>query len=406
MIEDVLSTIEIEEEKNGEGEKVREENETKENCEKRDDPQLSTTSVNAVTDGENEVMERMRRQEKLLITSLENEGRRNEWIDWDEKIKIYEKEKIEEERKVEKQIEERNKKKHSMELMHLCINTLREESNDWRDGQEKRSQELEKKERFSTIMRKKELIKENNLQKKLMQTWLRLPAKDRDKYREEEKKKLRLDLANTKRNLHRWRSREGEVLKEKMGKGSKKNETTTEEKIEDLEKILDRLRDEKRLEDERLKREIEDRRLIKERMRTEREKREEERRRSKERRRAHLEKHRRIQEAWRTLRWITAYIEENEEIWEIERLEREVEMRKIEDEWNKSKRFEKIAFLRERERKIRNGEQLVENKDSQENQSWYWTEWRMTKEHILPEENLPKTVEISLSLKPIGKIGC
>ena len=71
-----------------------------------------------------------------------------------------------------------------------------------------------------------------------------------------------------------------------------------------------------------------ERKIAIERMKSEREKREEERQRAKERRRQKLEKHRILQEAWLTLRWISDYIDENEELWEFERLEMEVERRR------------------------------------------------------------------------------
>ena len=122
-------------------------------------------------------------------------------------------------------------------------------------------------------------------------------------------------------------------------------------------------------------------------MKTEREKREEERRRSKERRRQRIEKHRRIQEAWVTLRWISEYIEENEEIWEIEKLESKVKLRESQNEWEKAKRFEKIAFIKERERKLKNGEvdEVIE-----EDHNWCWTKWRTTKDHDREEDSWPQ----------------
>ena len=105
-----------------------------------------------------------------------------------------------------------------------------------------------------------------------------------------------------------------------------------------------------------------------ERMKSEREKKEEERRRAKERRRQKLEKHRRLQEAWLTLRWIAEYIKDNKELWEFERLEREVERRRQGESWEKSKRFEKIAFLREKSR--REKEEVGVERISTTSQSW------------------------------------
>ena len=106
-------------------------------------------------------------------------------------------------------------------------------------------------------------------------------------------------------------------------------------------------------------------------MATEREKKEEARRKAKEERRQKLEKHRRTKEAWLTLRWITKHVEENEEIWEIEKLEREVERRRVEEEWEKSKGFEKISFLKEKERRKREGINEEISKDPPD-YIWCW----------------------------------
>ena len=73
---------------------------------------------------------RMKLQEDILKRSLLNEGRAADWIDWDQRIKEHEKKRDEENRLREMQVEKKTKKKISMELMHLCINTLREESVD------------------------------------------------------------------------------------------------------------------------------------------------------------------------------------------------------------------------------------------------------------------------------------
>ena len=161
---------------------------------------------------------------------------------------------------------------------------------------------------MSTIVRKKAIVKEDQLQKKLLQSWMQLPEREKNKYREKEAKKLRIELANAKRNIHRWRSREGEARKEKMNRESKLQEKTTEDKIEEIEKTLARIKEEKRKEEERTKRELEERKIAKEKLKTERERKEEERRKAKEIRRRKLEKHRRIQEAWENLRWVTKHL--------------------------------------------------------------------------------------------------
>ena len=53
------------------------------------------------------------------------------------------------------------------------------------------------------------------------------------------------------------------------------------------------------------------------------------------------------------IRWITTYIDTNNEKWEREKLERDQERKTRLEEWDKSERFRKIATIRERMRKKR-----------------------------------------------------
>ena len=272
-----------------------------------------------------------------------------------------------------------------MELMHLCINTLREETVEWKDGVERRELERKKMERLSTVVRKKAIAKEDQLQKKLLRGWMKLPEKEKNKYREDEAKRLRVDIANAKSNLHRWRSREGEARKEQLRKERKQQEKTTEEKVDEIEKTLARLEMEKKAEEERRRVELEERKMAREKLKTERERKEEERRKARDQRRRKLEKHKRIQEAWVNLRWVTKHLDENEEIWEIERLERQEERRRIEEEWSKYRRFEKISYLKEMRRKKESGERI-----DPDDTSWCWTQWRSTGDQILVENDWPR----------------
>ena len=57
---------------------------------------------------------------------------------------------------------------------------------------------------------------------------------------------------------------------------------------------------------------------------------------------------------WGMLRWITQYIKENEEEWEKQLNEKLEKERKELEEWNKSKRFEKIENLKKKWRKENN----------------------------------------------------
>ena len=46
------------------------------------------------------------------------------------------------------------------------------------------------------------------------------------------------------------------------------------------------------------------------------------------------------------LRWLTEFLKENQEKWEIEKKARELENSKKLEEWEKAKRFEKIKKLK------------------------------------------------------------
>ena len=171
-------------------------------------------------------------------------------------------------------------------------------------------------------------------------------------------------------------------------------------KLEEIEKILEKIKEEETQRKLAIEKEIEERRKAKEKMRNEKEKREEERRREKVRRKERLATHQRLQNAWETLRWITAFIEENAEVWEIEKMEREEERRRKVLEWEKSQRIEKIAFLRAREKRKREG--LIEENDVEMNKTWVWEEWRRDN----PNQNTDydKEEKIDEVIWPTGEI--
>ena len=118
MIDDIFSTVNAEEE-------IEEKVEQKEEKSNEEGEDLKKTK---------KVIE----QETLLMKILEVEGRADDWINWEEKLIEYEKEKKEREKEREAQREKKNRKKENRELMHLCINTIREESNDWKESAENR----------------------------------------------------------------------------------------------------------------------------------------------------------------------------------------------------------------------------------------------------------------------------
>ena len=166
--------------------------------------------------------------------------------------------------------------------------------------------------------------------------------------------------------------------------------------MEEMEKLIEKLREEERIMNERREREIERRKRVIAELKSEKEKKDEEKLREKIRRKERMEKHRKIQEHWETLRWITNYIEEHQEVWEIERMEREEEMRIEKEAFEKAGRFQKIEILREKDKKKReeSGEKISTTpKSDQKRKGWKWETWRTSSEReILDETKWPREV--------------
>ena len=87
-----------------------------------------------------------------------------------------------------------------------------------------------------------------------------------------------------------------------------------------------------------------------------------------------MKKQRRLQEAWENIRWISRYIEENQEQWELGRMEREEERKEKIREWEKAGRMRKIELIREREKEKKKG--ITSEKVAPH---WCWEEWRKNK---------------------------
>ena len=107
-----------------------------------------------------------------------------------------------------------------------------------------------------------------------------------------------------------------------------------------------------------------------------REKRKEEQKRLEEERKERIRVRNKLEEKWAMVRWLSEYIEVNQESWEVERREREEERNRTLREWEKSARFEKIRKIKEREKsKLEKKEKSRENL-AQEDTIWRWGDWR------------------------------
>ena len=255
----------------------------------------------------------------------------------------------------EERKEKATKKEKSWELFRECKRFIEGNGGKWRVGKEEKEmveEEKRKKERFGKIGKKKLEMKEKLIQKKLAETWLRLPEKEKVKFRNEEEKRRRLEMKTSRENLWKWRG--------KMSKHMEKDPEMVEkleEKINDLEEILERVVKENKEVEKRAVAE----RIRREEAKGKRMRKEEALRKSQEEKRERLKVRRKLEERWEMIRWLTKYIEGNQESWEIERREREIENRRKLEQWEKAARFQKIEILRERDKKTRVEKEKGEN---------------------------------------------
>ena len=92
------------------------------------------------------------------------------------------------------------------------------------------------------------------------------------------------------------------------------------------------------------------------------------------------------------LEWITNFLKENEEAWEIERNEKIKEANKEIREWEKLKRFEKIELLRKKW-KEKNENKLAEKEKEIDNTKNVWKKEDEKKEYVEKERNIENNTE-------------
>ena len=167
-----------------------------------------------------------------------------------------------------------------------------------------------------------------------------------------------MDIAETKKNL--WKLRRKENLYEKKNKEVEQLEKSNslEEKLEKIKDILNQIRKEEEIRNNE-KKEYQEKQLKEWRKKVrEKEKKEHER---KER----LKRQEILGKRWGMLRWITNYINENQEDWELARILQEEEARLELEEFKKMKRLEKVEHLRKKWVKEENEkERVIEERKS------------------------------------------
>ena len=301
---------------------------------------------------------------------VEKEKNENEEINWEEKIRKYRMEIEKEERENEERRERASKKEKSWELLRLCKHYINENGRSWKTLGDERLVEMQevskKQERLRKVSRKKEEMREKLTQKKLTESWLKIPEREREKFRSEEERKKRLEIKEVKENLWRWRAKK----KETASKGKKEKMDEMEDKISRLEVIIEKVKFEDRHREIRR----EEAKKQRDRKRSEWMKKEEETRRLDEKKKERLLMKKRMEERWEMIRWVSQYIEANQENWEIEKRERDETRGEKIEQWEKAQRFQKIEILRERDR--RRMERLKEENVEIDGSGWKWNEWR------------------------------
>ena len=91
-----------------------------------------------------------------------------------------------------------------------------------------------------------------------------------------------------------------------------------------------------------------------------------------------------INKRWDMLDWITNFMKENEEVWELERNEKIKEANRELREWEKLKRFEKIELLRKEWKE--KDEIKIQITEKKEDQKETWNVWRKEKRNDIEVE--------------------
>ena len=265
-------------------------------------------------------------------------------IDWDKVLKDHQENLEKEIRQRKETFEQRDKKLKHWELYKECKMFLEDNDKNWQNKKIERDLERKRKERLDIVEKKREKVKEK-VQKRKLEEEIRnkmniLPTKEREKIERDEKRKERLDLIETKKSLWKFRSKEKKEVHDTERTSKLNNLETLEEKLMMIEKILEELREEKRkfTEDQKSRKEKIDkewREKLKQKYKKEAEKKEQ------------LQKQKMKSQHWEMLRWVTDFINKNQEDWERKRKIQEEEIERELEQWNKCKRFDKIRRLKE-----------------------------------------------------------
>ena len=179
-------------------------------------------------------------------------------------------------------------------------------------------------------------VKERKLAEEINKGLETMPTDRRNKLEQEENRKRKQELIETKKSLWKLRGKEKKKIIRKSEHVEKLEKLEKmEEKLYQIEKILEEVKEQDRKKKEE-QRERKSKEVAEWRKKL----------RKKEEKEKQEEKERIISERWAIQKWITKFIDDNVENWEKEKLEREIENRKEIEHWNKLKRIEKINLLK------------------------------------------------------------
>ena len=263
-----------------------------------------------------------------------------ELVNWEEKFQKHVEEMAQIEKEREERIEDAQKKEKSWELLRECRKFLMENEKNWKiESEERRTKTTKKAQRLKDVERKKELLKESLVQKKITDTWQQLPEAERKKLQQEDERKRLLELREVKVNIwKKWRGRQEENKRTE-------DKNKQERKLEKLEEILARIKREDAERQAQQERENERRKEFMH----ERNKKIQEKKRQAQEKKDRLQKKKILEDRWAMTKWITEYIDSNSEKWEKEKTERKETEKRRRQEWARMTRLEKIRMIKENE---------------------------------------------------------
>ena len=335
--------------------------------------------------------EKIQRESELLMKTLKQTNNDEyEILDWEKEIKKYREEIEKEEREKEERLSNVSRKEKTWKLMRLCKEFIEKNSKSWKTSKEnreaKKKEEMEKTERLGKAERKKKEHREKMMQRKITEKWMSLPEPKRDRFRKEEEKRKRIELQEIKQNLHKWRNKlENE---KKVYLQRKTNAEEMENKLKRLDILIEKAREEdkKRIEIR------EENKKEKERIFKIRRDKNEEKIRVEEERKERLRVQKKLKEKWEMIKWLSEYAEANQEIWEMERREREEDKTRKIKEWEKLGRLEKIRMIRERQKM----KETIENRAETTGEvieNWKWSSWRKGEQVERKEDQKFRNIE-------------